>query len=145
LGHEKTNYQHATGTLTVAVRILVADDNAELQALAKRVLEREGYVVSQVLTGVEMTRAIICNPLPDLVVLDIALPDADGRDLLASLKKDPRTAAIPVVVWSGRDPDSDRRIALELGAEDYLEKGSPSALVSKIERVLWRISQDSKA
>jgi CheY-like chemotaxis protein len=120
-------------------RILVADDNEQLQALVKRLLERDGYVVTQVFTGIEMTREISQSPLPDLIVLDVALPDADGRDLLASLKKDPKTAAIPVVVWSGRDADSDRRIALELGAEDYVEKGALSALVPKIERILLRV------
>ncbi len=82
---------------------------------------------------------------PDLIVLDIALPDVDGRDLLAALKKDARTNSIPVVVWSGRFADSDRRIALDLGAEDYVEKGPPSALVSKIERVLLRISEGELA
>ena len=123
-------------------RILVADDNEELQALLKRALEREGYLVTQAFTGLDMTREILQTPLPDLVVLDVALPDADGRDLLASLKQDAKTAGIPVVVWSGRDADSDRRIALDLGAEDYVEKGPPSTLVPKIERILLRISQD---
>ena len=120
----------------------MADDNEELQGLLKRVLEREGYMVSQVFTGFEMTRELFSNPLPDLVVLDIALPDSDGRDLLASLKKDPKTAAIPVVVWSGRDAESDRRIALDLGAEDYVEKGPPSRLVPRIERILLRVKEE---
>jgi DNA-binding response OmpR family regulator len=73
--------------------------------------------------------------------LDVGLPDGDGRDLLALLKKDPKTAAIPVVVWSGRDSESERRIALDLGAEDYVEKGLPSALVAKVERVLFRVRE----
>jgi DNA-binding response OmpR family regulator len=78
---------------------------------------------------------------PDLIVLDIALPDSDGRDLLAAVKKDPKTFNVPVVVWSGRYADSDRAIVLDLGAEDYVEKGPPSGLVPKIERVLLRISE----
>jgi CheY-like chemotaxis protein len=77
---------------------------------------------------------------PDIIVLDIHFPDADGRDVLSRLKGDPRTAHIPVVVWSGRDPQSDRRIALDLGAEDYVEKRDPSSLLPKIERVLLRLS-----
>ena len=124
------------------IKILVADDNAELQALAMRVLERKGYVVTQVFTGIELTRELLGSPLPDLIVLDIGLPDADGRDLLARLKKDPKTAAVPVVVWSGRAIESDRLLALELGAEEYLEKGPPSALVPQIERILWRLGQE---
>jgi PleD family two-component response regulator len=61
--------------------------------------------------------------------------------LLASLKNEPRTFASPVVVWSGRHADSYRVVALELGAEDYVEKGAPSALIPKIQRVLLRISE----
>lgn len=117
---------------------MVADDDAELQALIKRALEQEGYAVAQASSGVELVRELQ-RSLPDLIVLDVALPDADGRDFLASLKRDPKTAAIPVVVWSGRDATSDRRIALELGAEDYVEKGLPLTLVSKIERLLLRV------
>ena len=124
--------------MPAGVRILVADDDDELQALIRRALEQEGYDVVQAMSGVELVRELQ-RALPDLIVLDVALPDADGRDFLASIKKDPKTAAIPVVVWSGRDATSDRRIALELGAEDYVEKGSPYSLVSKIERLLLRV------
>ncbi len=124
--------------MAAGVRILVADDDAELQALLKRALEQEGYEVAQALSGAELVRELH-RARPDLIVLDVALPDADGRDFLASLKQDPKTAAIPVVIWSGRDAASDRRIALELGAEDYVEKGLPLALVSKIERLLLRV------
>jgi CheY-like chemotaxis protein len=60
---------------------------------------------------------------------------------LAALKKDPRTMHIPVLVWSAGRNESDRRIALELGAEDYVQKGLPSTLVPKIERILFRLSE----
>jgi DNA-binding response OmpR family regulator len=108
--------------------------------LVKRALEREGYVVAQAFNGAELTRELAVAK-PDLIVLDVSLPDADRRDILAALKKDARTELIPVLVWSDRHPDSDRQIALELGAEDFVEKGPPSELVSKIERVLLRISE----
>jgi DNA-binding response OmpR family regulator len=76
---------------------------------------------------------------PHLIVLDLAFPDIDGRDVLSRLKADERTAEIPVLVWSGRaDAESDRRIALDLGAEDYVEKIDASALLRKIERILLR-------
>jgi CheY-like chemotaxis protein len=121
-------------------RILVAEDNEQLQQLVKRALEREGYRVTQAFNGAELVRAVL-QAKPDLIVLDVKLPDADGRDLLSMLKRDPTTAPIPVVMWSGRDPGSDRQIALELGAEDFVEKGAPSELVSKIERILFRLSE----
>ena len=76
---------------------------------------------------------------PHLIVLDITFPDMDGRDVLARLKAEERTADIPVLIWSGRmEAESDRRIALELGAEDYLEKIDAPALLRKIERVFLR-------
>jgi CheY-like chemotaxis protein len=74
-------------------------------------------------------------------VLDVLLPDADGRELLARLKKDAKTAAIPVLLWTGRFRDSDSAIALDLGAEEFLENGPPSDLIGKIERILLRISE----
>ena len=120
------------------VTILVADDNVKLQELVKRSFEREGYAIVQAFTGAELRQAL-SQVVPDLIVLDVTLPDADGRDLLATLKKEPTTASIPVVVWSGRDAASDRRIAIDLGAEDYVEKGPPSALVAKVERLLLRL------
>lgn len=126
--------------MTVGTKILVAEDNEMLQTLAKRAFEKEGYIVTQAFSGLDLMREL-ARSLPDIIVLDIALPDSDGRDLLSALKKDRRTAGVPVVVWSGRDAESDRRIALELGAEDYVEKGPPSALVTKVERLLWRLNE----
>ena len=71
--------------------------------------------------------------------LDFGFPDADGRDVLGRLKADARTTHIPVVVWSGRiEGESDRRIALDLGAEDYVEKVDAQALLRKVERILLR-------
>jgi DNA-binding response OmpR family regulator len=127
--------------MATGARILVAEDNEALQSLVKRAFEREGYVVVSALTAAEMM-AEIAREKPDVIVLDVGLPDGDGRDLLAALKKASRTRSIPVVIWSGRETESDRRIALELGAEDYLEKGPASELVGKIERVLLRVRRD---
>jgi DNA-binding response OmpR family regulator len=105
----------------------------------RRVLEQHGYRVAEATTAAELERSLRARR-PALMVLDIQLPDADGRDVLAKLKKAPATADIPVLVWSGRFPDSDRLIALELGAEDFVEKGPPSQLLTKIERILLRTS-----
>jgi len=61
---------------------------------------------------------------PDLIVLDVVLPDADGRKLLAALKQEPKTADIPVLLWSARYRDSESDIALDLGAEEFFRKGA---------------------
>jgi two-component system KDP operon response regulator KdpE len=124
--------------MSAGARILVVEDSEVLQKLVKRAFEREGYVVIPAFTAAEMM-AEIAREKPDLIVLDVGLPDGDGRDLLATLKKASRTRSVPVVIWSGRDAPSDRRIALDLGAEDYVEKGATSELVRQIERLLLRL------
>jgi CheY-like chemotaxis protein len=124
--------------MTAGRRILFADDDPGVQRALKRLAEKNGFELVPVLVGADVYEAALeCGP--DLIVLDIHFPDADGRDVLSRLKQDSRTSNIPVVVWSGRDPNSDRRIALDLGAEDYVEKREPATLLPKIERVLLRL------
>jgi len=121
-------------------RILLADDNVAIQKAVKRVAERYGHHLIQVTEGATVF-AIAVESQPDVIVLDIEFPDADGRDVLARLKADLRTAKIPVIVWSGRKGhESDSRISLELGAEDYVEKNDAQLLVRKLERVLLRVT-----
>ena len=122
-----------------ACRILLADDDPTVQRAALRVATEFGHEVVQVRTGMAVLE-ITLQQKPDLIVLDIGFPDADGRDLLAQLKADVRTAQIPVLVWSARhDHESERRIALSLGAEDYVEKTDAQLLMRKIERLLYRL------
>lgn len=124
--------------MTPGRRLLFADDDPGVQRAVKRLAEKNGFELLQVLAGSGVYEVALADA-PDLIVLDIHFPDADGRDVLSRLKSDPRTQAIPVIVWSGRDPESDRRIALDLGAEDYVEKRDPATLLHKIERVLLRL------
>jgi CheY-like chemotaxis protein len=98
-----------------------------------------GHQLVQAVTGASAF-ALAVGTQPDVIVLDMDLPDADGRDVLGKLKGDERTAHIPVVVWSGRaGHPSDSRISLDLGAEDYVEKSDASLLIRKLERVLLRL------
>ena len=127
-----------------AIKVLIADDNAQLQRVVRRLFEQEGYVVLQLLDGVDLVeQAAVAQP--DAIVLDVGLPNADGCDLLSCLKRDSRTTKIPVVIWSGQDADSQRRIALDLGAEDFIEKGTAHELVAKIERMLFRLREEHTA
>jgi len=123
-------------------RILVADDDPAVQRTVQRVATEFGHEVFPVRKGMAVL-AMALDSKPDLIVLDIGFPDADGRDVLAKLKAEPRTSAIPVLVWSGRhDLDSERRIAISLGAEDYVEKTDAHLLMRKIERLLLRLKGD---
>jgi DNA-binding response OmpR family regulator len=127
-------------------RILLADDDEQVQRAVMRTALKNGYDVICVASGSDVLRTA-AERAPELIVLDISFPDADGRDILTTLKADPRTAEIAVLVWSGaaRDPESDRRIALSLGAEDYVEKTDAGTLLRKIERVLLRLDSERGA
>ena len=125
-------------------QILLADDDAQVHRAVTRVAEKSGYSVIHVTSGSDVVRRAV-ETKPEVIVLDISFPDADGRDILTALKADPRTSEIAVLVWSGRDPESDRKIALSLGAEDYVEKTDAQSLLRKIHRVLQRLDSDRKA
>ena len=132
--------------MTEGRQILLADDDAQVQRAVTRIAEKNGYKVIDVTSGGDVvTRAIETQPA--LIVLDVTFPDADGRDILSVLKADPRTAEIAVLIWSGdaRDPESDRKIALSLGAEDYVEKTDAQDLMRKIKRLLLRLDSERKA
>jgi DNA-binding response OmpR family regulator len=122
-------------------RILLADDNTAIQEVVRRTAERAGHEIIQATTGAAALEMAI-EKQPDIIVLDMEFPGEDGRDVLSKLKADARTARIPVLVWSGRDGrESDSRISLDLGAEDYVEKHDALLLIRKIERVLLRLDQ----
>lgn len=117
-------------------RILVIEDSRELQRLFGAILEKVGYQVEQAFDGRAGLEAALAHP-PDLVLLDIMLPELDGRDVLAELKKRAETREVPVLIISARGDQYDRRLGLELGAEDYLDKPfSTRMLLSRIEYVL---------
>jgi CheY-like chemotaxis protein len=121
--------------------ILLADDDEVVQAAVSEAAAKYGHRVIRAMSGAA-TVELAAAAQPDVVVLDIQFPDADGRDVLAKLKADQRTAHIPVIVWSGRKAnDSDSRIALELGAEDFVEKSDGEFLMLKLERVLLRLAK----
>lgn len=127
-------------------QILLADDDEQVQRAVTRVAEKHGYNLIHVTAGGDVVRRAI-EAQPELIVLDVSFPDADGRDILTALKADARTAEFAVLVWSGdvRDPESDRKIALGLGAEDYIEKTDVQTLMRKIKRVLFRLDAERKA
>jgi CheY-like chemotaxis protein len=123
-------------------RILLADDDAVIQQVVQRLAERRGHELLQANTG-RGALALAITAQPDIIVLDLEFPDADGRDILCKLKADDRTKHIPVVVWSGRDGHgSDSKISLSRGAEDFVEKGEAGLLLLKLERVLLRLDQE---
>jgi DNA-binding response OmpR family regulator len=116
-------------------RVLVVEDDAVLQRAVRRGLTEHGYQPVCARSRAELA-VFLASSEPDLIVLDIELPDADGRDVLLGLKKDPLTANIPVIVWSGRTAWNDEATALELGAQAYVTKADVQPLVRAVESAL---------
>jgi CheY-like chemotaxis protein len=119
-------------------RILLADDDDSIQRLVKQIAEKRGHqLIGASTDALTLVRAL--ETQPDIIVLDMHFPDADGRDVLNKLKAEKKTGHIPVIVWSGRSGESDSRISLNLGAEDYMEKTDAQLMILKVERVLLRL------
>jgi len=102
-------------------KILLIEDDGDLFALLKYNLEKEGFAAMGQQTGsgaVELCRRV----KPDLILLDIMLPDSDGLDICKSVRKDPDLAATPIIFLTARASETDRIVGLELGANDYVVK-----------------------
>ena len=102
----------------MALRVLVVDDEPQIQRFLAPALNAAGYDVLQTENGREALR-MIATVAPDMVVLDLGLPDMDGKDVL----REARTFyAAPIIVLSARDREAEKIAALDLGADDYVEK-----------------------
>src|SRR5437773_5830904 len=102
-------------------KILLIEDDVDLFALLKYNLEKEGFSLTGLQTGrgaIELCRQV----RPDLILLDIMLPDSDGLDICKGIRKDPDLAQTPVIFLTARASETDRIVGLELGANDYVVK-----------------------
>lgn len=99
-------------------RILVVDDEPQIQRFLKPSLTAAGYEVIVAVNGGEALK-FVATQAPDLVILDLGLPDMDGKAVIASLRA---WSDIPIVILSARDRESEKIAALDLGADDYVEK-----------------------
>ncbi|MFO8064565.1 MAG: response regulator [Spirochaetota bacterium] len=125
--------------------ILVVDDERDILELVAYNLEKEGFHVITVETG---TAALdqVRSAVPDLVVLDLMLPDVDGLAVCKQLKAERSTASVPILMLTAKSEDTDVVAGLELGADDYLTKPfSPRVLTARIRAVLRRYSGDAGA
>ena len=117
-------------------RILVADDDEQMRRLLKMVLEREGHLVVEARDGLDALDQIERHP-PDLVLLDVDMPRLDGFGVLGELRARVHTAALPVVMLTGRIESESE--ALDLGAQDFLSKPvQPTSLKARVRAVLRR-------
>jgi two-component system, OmpR family, phosphate regulon response regulator PhoB len=117
-------------------KVLVIDDEPDLVDLVVHHLKASGHETVAAADG--RTGILRANEQPDLIILDLMLPDMDGTEVLRSLKADERTRAIPVIFLTARTEEVDRIVGFELGAEDYVAKPfSPRELMLRV-RVLLR-------
>lgn len=120
------------------IRVVTADDDAQVRNIIKLLLETRGY---QVITAVNGEDALekICTELPDLVILDILMPKKDGFEVCKAIRSSLETMFIPVVMLTGQDSVEEKLRGLSLGADDYITKPfHADELLGRIEAVLRR-------
>ncbi len=124
-------------------RILVVEDEAPIREMLCFVLEQKGY---QALEAEDYDSALekICEPYPELILMDWMLPGGSGINLIKHLKRDELTRQIPVVMLTARGEEEDKVRGLEVGADDYITKPfSPKELMARLKAVMRRVSPTS--
>jgi len=119
-----------------AARILLVDDEVPIQRAVAPLLRSRGYEVEVVGTGTEALTSARTHP-PDLIVLDLGLPDVEGTEICRRIREE---SAVPIVVLSARGTEGDKVRALDLGADDYVTKPfGPEELLARIRVALRRV------
>ena len=122
-------------------QILVIEDEEDILALVHYNLAKEGFRVQTATSGEDGLKAAQETP-PDLILLDLMLPGMDGLEVCRALKREPVTAAVPIVMMTAKGEEADVVAGLELGADDYVTKPfSPRILVARARAVLRRRSE----
>jgi two-component system, OmpR family, response regulator len=127
----------------IAPRVLVVEDDFELRDVLLRGLEEEGFATSGLGSGRELLERVAVE-LPDLLILDVGLPDSDGRDVCQALRA--QGIQIPVLFLTARDALTDRVTGFSAGGDDYVSKPFAFAeLVARVRALLRRASPDVSA
>lgn len=122
--------------------IYLVEDDESIRNMMMYTLEASGFEVKGFENGKSYFQAMLMNH-PDLVMLDIMLPDMDGIEILKKMKKDPEMKDIPVIMASAKGTEYDKVIGLDLGADDYLAKPfGMMEMVSRVKDVLRRTKPD---
>ena len=120
-------------------KILIVEDERDIADLLRYNLQEAGFETDYVRNGADALQRAV-EKTPDLILLDLMLPEVDGTIVCRLLKNDPRTKNIPIVMVTAKDEEKDRVAGLELGADDYITKPfSPREVVLRVSAVLRRI------
>jgi two-component system phosphate regulon response regulator PhoB len=122
----------------MSARVLVVDDEPDLLELVRVNLSQSGYTVETAASGTDALAALRRAP-PDVMVLDLMLPDLSGTELCARVRADQRLTGLPIIMLTAKSEEIDRVVGLELGADDYVTKPfSPRELALRVRAVLRR-------
>jgi DNA-binding response OmpR family regulator len=128
---------------TAGKKILVVEDEADILHLVTLYLEKEGFRLYTAGTGVQALK-LVKEERPDLIILDLMLPELDGLEVCKKIRMNADTAMIPILMLTAKAEESDTVIGLELGADDYVTKPfSPKALVARVKALLRRTDRSA--
>jgi two-component system alkaline phosphatase synthesis response regulator PhoP len=123
-------------------KILIVEDEADIAQLVKFYLEKEGFRTNVAKSGGEALK-LLQSERPDLVILDLMLPEMDGIEVCKKVRSAPDTALIPILMLTAKAEESDIIVGLELGADDYVTKPfSPKALVARVKALFRRLGRE---
>jgi DNA-binding response OmpR family regulator len=129
----------------MASTVLVVEDERKLRDLVRSYLERAGFIVLTTDSGAEAITMAMTSA-PDLVILDLGLPDVPGETVARELRATAGTGSTPILMLTAKSAEEDRIRGLELGADDYVTKPfSPRELVLRVQAILRRGGPESKA
>ena len=122
-------------------KILIVEDEPDIAQLVRHYLEKEGFHPNIAKTGLEALN-LAASEHPDLVILDLMLPQMDGLEVCKALRHKPETALLPIIMLTAKREESDTVVGLELGADDYVTKPfSPKTLVARIKSLFRRLER----
>ena len=124
--------------------VLIVEDEKDIVKMLDYNLRKEGFRIFSANNGedgLDMAR----RENPDLILLDLMLPEMDGLDVCKAVKNDAKTTHIPIIILTAKAQESDKVVGLELGADDYVTKPfSPRELIARIKAVLRRLKEKDK-
>ncbi len=125
-------------------KILIVDDEKDIVKLLDYNLKKEGYRTLLAYDG-EDALDMATRERPDIILLDLMLPGIDGLEVCRQLKKEDKTARIPIIMLTAKSREADKIVGLELGADDYVTKPfSPREIIARIKAVLGRVKDKEK-
>ena len=125
------------------VKILIVDDEQDIVELLSYNLEKEGFSIVKAYDG-EAALGLVLSEKPDLMILDLMLPKMNGLDVCKAIRRNPKTATLPIIMLTAKGEEIDKIIGLEIGADDYITKPfSIKELIARVRAILRRMHDNN--